>query len=206
MSEEKTEKKTEKKKKAKNEPEIKLFGKWSLDGIEVRDPGLRAYICLKPIYLPHSFGRHAKRRFQKANVNIVERLANKLMRKGKNTGKKYKALKIVENALQMIELETGENPVQVLVRAIENSAPKMETTRVMYGGIVYRKAVDVSPQRRLDLALRFIAEGASLRSFSSIKSIDECLFEEILYAANNDRRSYAIQRKNEIERIARSAR
>ena len=186
--------------------DIKLFGKWGYDGIVVRDPSLKKYISLKPVYLPHTGGRHEHRRFGKAEVPIVERLMNKLMRPGGNAGKKHLAYNIVKKAFEIIHLRTGENPLQVLVRAIENAAPREETTRIMFGGIVYHVAVDVAPQRRVDLALKFITEGARNAAFNNPKPIEECLADEIIAAANYDEKSYAIQRKEEIERIALSSR
>ncbi len=186
--------------------EVKLFGKWSYNNIVVRDPGLKRYICLKPVFLPHTGGRHEHRRFGKAEVPIVERLMNKLMRPGRNMGKKHLAYNIVKKAFDIIYLKTGENPLQVLVRAIENSALREETTRIMYGGIVYHVAVDVAPQRRVDLALKHLTEGARMKAFNNPLPIEEALAEEIIAAANNDPRSYAIQRKEEIERIALSSR
>ncbi len=186
--------------------EIKLFGRWSVEGVEVRDPGLKAYICLRPILLPHTEGRHEKRRFLKSKVPIVERLVNQMMRPGRNAGKKMKALNIVKRAFEIIELRTGQNPIQVLVWAIENASPREETTRIAYGGILYHVSVDVSPQRRVDLALRFIAEGARMAAFRSPKSIEECLADEIIAAAYGDSSSYAIRKKDEIERIAFAAR
>ena len=186
--------------------EIKLFNKWSYDGLIVRDPSLKRYISLKPVLLPHTGGRHEHRRFGKAEVPIVERLINKLMRPGRNMGKKHLAYNIVKKAFDLIFLKTGENPLQVLIRAIENAAPREETTRIMYGGIVYHVAVDVSPQRRVDLALKHLTEGARLAAFNNPKPIEEALAEEIIAAANNDPKSYAIQKKEEIERIALSSR
>lgn len=186
--------------------EIKLFGKWSYDGVIVRDPGLKRYICLRPVFLPHTGGRHARRRFGKAEIPIVERLINKVMRPGRNMGKKHLAYNIVKKAFDLIYLKTGENPIQVLVRAIENSAPREETTRIMYGGIVYHVAVDISPQRRVDIALKHLTEGARNKAFNNPMPIEEALAEELIAAANNDPRSYAIQRKEEIERIALSSR
>ncbi len=183
-----------------------LFGKWRLDEVEVKDPGLKRYICLKPPLVPHSGGRHEHRRFGKAEVNIVERLANMFMRPGPNGGKKMKTLKIVRNALVIIYLRTGENPVQVLVRAIENAAPREDVTRLSYGGIVYFKAVDISPQRRLDLALRWIGEAARAASFRSKKTPEEALADEIIAAAQNGTDSYAIRKKNELERVALASR
>ncbi len=183
---------------------FKVFGKWDTDGIEIKDPGLQRYICLKPTL--HSGGRHEHRRFGKAQVSIVERLANMFMRPGRNGGKKSKALKIVRNALEIIYLRTGTNPVEVLVRALENAAPREDVTRLSYGGIVYFKAVDISPQRRLDLALRYITTAARDASFKSRKTVDECLADEIILASQNDSKSYAIKKKFELERVALSSR
>jgi small subunit ribosomal protein S7 len=186
--------------------EIKLFGKWSYDWVEVRDPSLKRYLCLKPVYLPHTSGRHEHKKFGKATVPVVERLINKLMRPGRNAGKKHLAYNIVKKAFDIIYLRTGENPLQVLVRAIENSAPREDTTRIMYGGIAYHVSVDVSPLRRIDVALRHITEGARLKAFNNPIPIEEALAEEIILAASGDTKSYAIQRKDEIERIALSSR
>ena len=187
-------------------PTILLFGKWSFEGIEVKDPGLQRYICLKPVYVPHSMGRHEHKRFGKAEVNIVERLVNQLMRPGRNAGKKARAIKVVENAFEIIHLRTGKNPIEVLVRAIENAAPCEDTTRISYGGVVYHIAVDISPSRRVDLALRFIAEGAREAAFNNPKPLEECLAEEIILAANKDMRSHAIAKRHEMERIAQASR
>lgn len=186
--------------------EIKLWGRWSLSEVEVRDPGLRKYISLKPVLLPHTEGRHEKRRFAKSKVPIVERLINQMMRPGKNAGKKMLAMNIVKRAFEIIELRTGKNPVQVLVWAIENASPREETTRIAFGGILYHVSVDVAPQRRVDLALRFISEGARNCSFNNPKTIEECLADEIIAAAYGEPTSYAIRRKEEIERIAYAAR
>lgn len=185
--------------------DIKVFGKWDTK-VEVRDPSLKKYICLMPVYLPHTGGRHEHRRFGKARVPIVERLINQIMRPGRNKGKKHLAYNIVKLTFDMIYLKTKQNPIQVLVRAIENSAPREEVTRIMYGGIIYYVAVDVSPQRRVDLALRHIVMGAKEASFNNPKPIEESLSEEIIAAANNDPKSFAIRRKEEIERIALSSR
>ncbi|MGC8835606.1 MAG: 30S ribosomal protein S7, partial [Infirmifilum sp.] len=179
--------------------EIKVFGKWSLQEVEIRDQSLRRYISLKPVLIPHSEGRHAKKRFGKANVSIVERLINEMMRPGRNAGKKMLAINIVKRAFQIVELKTGKNPIQVLVWAIENASPREETTRVIYGGILYHVSVDVSPQRRVDLALRFITEGARQCSMNNPKTIEECLADEIVAAAYGDANSYALRKKEEIE-------
>lgn len=188
------------------ENEIKLFGKWSFKEVEVKDLGLKRYICLRPVATPHSMGRHEHKRFGKAEVNIVERLVNNLMRPGKNAGKKAKAINVVKHAFEVVHLRTGRNPIEVLVRAIENSAPCEDVTRIAYGGIVYYVSVDVSPQRRVDLALRHICDGARQAAINSPKSIAECLAEELILAANNDMKSYAVSKRHELERIAQASR
>lgn len=151
-------------------------------------------------------GRHEHGRFRKSEMNIVERLINNLMRPGKNAGKKLRSIKIVRNAFEIVQLRTGRNPLEAFVRAIESSAPCEDTTRISYGGIVYHQAVDISPQRRIDLALRFIAEGARNAAFGNPKPLEECLAEELILAANKDVKSYAVQKKNEMERISLHAR
>lgn len=185
--------------------DLKVFGKWDTK-VEIRDPSLKKYIGLMPVYLPHTGGRHEHRRFGKAKLPIVERLINNVMRPGRNKGKKMLAYNIVKTAFDIIALKTSQNPIQVLVRAIENSAPREEVTRIMYGGIVYYVAVDVAPQRRVDLALRHLVMGAKEASFNNPKPIEEALAEEIIAAANNDPKSFAIRKKEEIERIALSSR
>jgi len=190
----------------KQETEIKLFGKWSFKGIEIEDPGLRRYISLKPVVVPHSMGRHEHKRFRKANVNIVERLLNNLMRPGKNAGKKAKVINILKHTLEIIYLRTGRNPVEVLTKAVENSAQCEDTTRLSYGGIVYHLSVDISPLRRVDLALRLLSEGARRASMNNPRPVAECLAEELILAANHDMKSYAVAKRHEKERIAKSSR
>lgn len=196
------------------EDKLLLFRKWDMSEVKVNDKGLERVISLKPMIVPTSMGRHEHHRFAKAEVNIVERLVNNLMHFGKkyakNTGrmggKKARAIKIVKTAFDIIHLRTGGNPVEYLIRAVENASPNEDTTRISYGGVVYHLSVDISPLRRLDLALRFITEGAREASFSSPKTIEEALADEIIMAANGDVNSYAVKKKNEQERIAMASR
>lgn len=184
---------------------LQLFGKWSF-AVEVKDLGLQRYISVEPVSIPHSMGRHEHRRFHKSRVNIVERLINNLMHPGQNAGKKARAINNVKNAFEIIYLRTGQNPVQVLVQAVENSAPCEDTTRISYGGVAYQQAVDISPQRRVDIALRFITEGVRKAAFGNPRPFEECLADEIVAAANKDSGSYAVQKRNEMERVALHAR
>lgn len=189
-----------------NFPKKLIFSRWDISNITVKDPSLIKYINLKFLHAPTTCGKYANKRFGKINMPIYERLANHLMKKGINQGKKLKALNIIKKVFTIIELKTNQNPIQVLVNAIENAAPREETTRIVLGGIVYHVAVDVAPQRRVDLALRWLCEGAKLSSFNNPKPLEESLADEIIFAAKNDMRSYAIKKKEEVERIALSSR
>ncbi len=191
-----------------------LFRKWDMTDIEIKDPGLKTAISLKKQILPYTFGRSALKRFNKAEVNLVERLCNKIMHFGKkyakNTGrmagKKSRAIRTVKTAFDIIQLKTGQNPVEVLVRAVEYSAPNEDTTRIVYGGTVYHVSVDVAPIRRVDLALRFIADAIKESTFSNPKPIEEHMAEQLILAANNDPAAPSVKKKHELERIAQASR
>jgi small subunit ribosomal protein S5e len=185
----------------------KLFNKWTFEGLEVNDISLEDYIAHKnPVYLPHTQARYAKQRFRKVQCPIVERLVCGLMFHGRNTGKKLLAVKIVRAALEIIHLMTDENPIQVVVQAVANSGPREDSTRVGSAGVVRRQAVDVSPYRRVNQALYLIVAGARSASFRNLKSISECLADEIVNAAKGSPNSYAIKKKDEIERVAKANR
>ena len=195
-------------------PNLLLWNRWDITGVKVDDPGLQNVISLKPVLVPHSGGRHEHKKFGKTRINIVERLVNQMTHFGKkyakNTGrmggKKHKALNVVKTAFVIIELKTGQNPVQQLVKAIENAAPNEDTTRLSYGGVVYHQSVDISPVRRIDLALRFMSEGVRGAAFSSSRSVEEVLAEEIIQAAAGDANSHSVKKKNEQERVAMASR
>ena len=191
-----------------------LFRKWDTSNIEIQDIGLKNAISLKKVIMPLTFGRSALKRFNKADVNIVERLANKIMHFGKkyakNTGrmggKKAHSINIVKATLDIIHLKTGKNPVEVLVRAVENSAPNEDTTRIVYGGTVYHVSVDVAPLRRVDMALRFIADSVKEATFSNPKAIEEHLAEQLIATAQNVSNAPSIKKKHELERVAQASR
>ncbi|UCF44761.1 MAG: 30S ribosomal protein S7 [Candidatus Bathyarchaeota archaeon] len=191
---------------SKAKQDIKLYHKWTFKDIEVKDKGLKRYLNLTPMVLPHSMGRHEHQRFRKARVNIVERFINGFMRPGKNAGNKAKVTNIVKQAFEIIHLRTGKNPVEILVQAVENAAPCEDVTRISYGGVVYHLSVDIAPQRRIDLALRYLTGGARKASINNPRSIQETIADELILAANHDIKSVAMAKRHEIERIARSSR
>jgi small subunit ribosomal protein S7 len=185
---------------------IMLFGKYASGEVVVKDGGLAKYINLTPTAVPHTSARHANKWFGKSKVNIVERLINNMMRTEVFTGKKLKAYKVTKEAFEIIEQRTKKNPIQVLVEALENAAPREEITRLQFGGISVPKAVDVAPSRRLDIALRNISKGTINASFKNTKPIEQCLAEELILASKGDMNSYSVAKKEEIERVASSAR
>jgi small subunit ribosomal protein S5e len=190
-------------------PEVKLFGKWPCEDVQVSDMSLQDYIAVKEKYakyLPHSAGRYAAKRFRKAQCPIVERLCNSLMMHGRNNGKKLMTVRIVKHSFEIIHLLTGENPLQVVVSAIINSGPREDSTRIGRAGTVRRQAVDVSPLRRVNQAIWLLCTGAREAAFRNIKSIAECLSDEIINAAKGSSNSYAIKKKDELERVAKSNR
>lgn len=190
-------------------PEIKLFGRWSSDDIDISDISVSDYIAVKEKhakYLPHSAGRFATKRFRKAQCPIVERLTNSLMMKGRNNGKKLKTVRIVRHAFEIMHLLTGENPLQIVVHAIINSGPREDSTRIGRAGTVRRQAVDVSPLRRVNQAIWLLCTGARDAAFRNIKTISECLADELINAAKGSSNSYAIKKKDELERVAKSNR
>ena len=189
--------------------EVKLFGKWTYDDVEVSDISLEDYIAAKgkyAVYLPHTAGRFAKKRFRKAACPIVERMVCALMRKGRNNGKKLQAVRIMEQTLQIIHLLTDTNPIQILVQAVINSGPREDSTRVGSAGVVRRQAVDMSPFRRVNVALYLLCTGAREAAFRNIKTIAECLADEVINASRGSSNSYAIKKKDEIERVAKANR
>ena len=189
--------------------ETKLFGKWNLEDVEISDISLVDFIAVKgknASYVAHTAGKYQRKRFRKAACPIAERLACTMMRFGRNTGKKLMACRIVKHTLELIHILTDSNPVQVLVDAIINSGPREDSTRVGSAGVVRRQAVDVSPFRRVNYALYLMASGAREASFRNIKTIAECLADEIINAARGSSNSYAIKKKDEIERVAKANR
>ena len=197
--------------------EIKVFNRWGVDGITVTDKGIENYICLKPTFVPKTGARYAGSRFHKSKVFIVERLVNKVMvcgHKGKkhsissghNTGKAQSALKIIEEALEIIEIKTKLNPIAVLVKAIENAAPREEIITIEYGGARYPKSVECAPQRRVDLVLKVMTQGVYHKCFNSKKTASNAWADEIIHAYNFSNNSAAIQKKLELERQSDSSR
>jgi len=198
--------------------EILAFNKWDCSGLKITDPGLVGYVTLQPKIVPRSGARYAGNRFHKSKVFIVERLINKMMVPGRACSKKHKHSSghvtgksatnylVVLEAFNIIEAKLKLNPIEVFVTALENASPREEIITIEYGGARYPKPVECAPQRRVDRALKFFAQGAYKNSFSKKKSAAMALAEEIMAAFNLDVKSAAISKKLEAERQCDSSR
>lgn len=196
--------------------EFKLFGLYDVSDIRINDPGMKRYINLEPKLMIKSHGR-IRDKFSKGRVNILELFANLIAVPG-HRGRKHKIMtnwksgkysqnmRIVLKTLQIVEQKTKQNPVQVLVTAVENGAPRDGITVIEYGGARYPQAVDISPLRRVTMTLRLIVQGSYDKAFGKKKKIEECLAEEIIKAYNNEADSYVLTKKKDSEKQADSAR
>jgi len=186
---------------------VRLFSKWDLDSVAAKDVSLAPYISIDNHgFIPHSAGRWQTKRFRKARCPIVERLTNSMMMHGRNAGKKLLAVRTVKQAFDIINLVTGSNPVQVLVNAVERAGPREDSCRLGKGGQVRRQSVDVSPLRRVNISVKNIALGARNQAFNKTRSLAECLADEIINCAADNDKSYAINQRNSVERVAVSNR
>jgi small subunit ribosomal protein S7 len=193
------------KEKAEKEPRL-LFNRWDLNEVEVTDPGLKRYINLHSMIVPHSSGKLTKQQFAKGEMLIVERLINRLMQTEMNTGQKHRTIRITKDAFEIIHKKTKKNPVQVLVDAISQAGPREETVRLKYGGINVPKSVDTAPLRRVNSAIRFICEGVYSASHKSKKHVSDVLADELIAAARGDSKCYSVTKREERERIAKASR
>ncbi|HLD05542.1 MAG TPA: 30S ribosomal protein S7 [Candidatus Nanoarchaeia archaeon] len=196
---------------------VLAFNKWDCSAIKVDDPGLQNYITLEPKIVPKTGGRYAQNRFHKSKLFIVERLINRIMvpgHKGKKhfkssgrcTGKAMSAYNLVQKAFEIIEQKLKKNPIEVFVKALENAAPREEIVTIEYGGARYPKAVEMAPQRRIDIVIKLMIQGSYQKSFNHKKKAHECLADEIINAYQVSQDSTAIAKKLELERQADSSR
>ncbi len=195
---------------------MKVFGLFDSTKVRVEDPGLKRVVNFDSKLLLKSHGR-IKWDPSKQKVNIVERLINLVGVPG-SRGKKHKIItgwatgnysknaKIVIEALKMIEKKTGKNPIEVFAKALDNAAPREEVTAIEYGGARYPQAVDISPRRRINLVLRFFVHGAYDKAFNKKTTMTEALAKELMFAAENSSESFAISKKNDLEKQADAAR
>src|SRR3989338_61466 len=197
--------------------QFKIFDKYDVSAIEIRDSALKPYMNLRASLLLKSQGRRNMENLGATKVNIVERFANRLGVPG-HVGKKHKIItswssgkynrnmKTILQVMELIEARTKKNPVQVIVTAIENGSPRDEITVIEQAGARYPQAVDCSPIRRINIAIRWMIWGSYGKAFGKKKKIAETLANEIVLASQRNMESYAMGKKNEAEKQADSAR
>lgn len=195
---------------------FKIFDKYDIEGIEPKDPSLKPYVNLSQKLILKSQGRR-KDKFAMVKVNVIERLANRLAvpgHQGKkhriitnwSSGKYNRNMKTILQALEIIEKKTGRNPIAVFVEAIENGSPRDEITVIESAGARYPQAVDCSPMRRINLAIRWMVQGAYQKCFGKKAKMADSLANEIINASKGTMDSYSCSKKNESEKQADSAR
>lgn len=198
--------------------EIKIFNRWNIENIQINDLGLKEYINLTSKIVPKSSGKFSQQQFYKSKMNIVERLITKMMvpgHKGKKhfltsgriVGRYITTYNIVEKSFEKIYEKTKKNPIEVFVRAVENAALREEIAGYQVGGIIVRRAVITSPQRRVDIALKMIVQAAYKKAFNNKLNMEDALANEIIATYNNDpQKSDAIRERDRIEKEAEGAR
>jgi len=124
---------------------------------------------------------------------LVSKFTNVLMR----DGKKATAERIVYNAFDIIEERTRENPIAVFKTAVENVKPKVEVKSRRVGGSNYQVPVEVRPERREALSIRWLIQFARSRSG---RSMEEKLANELIEASHN--RGGAVRKMEDVHRMA----
>ncbi|WP_080147338.1 30S ribosomal protein S7 [Marinilactibacillus piezotolerans] len=127
------------------------------------------------------------------NSKLVSRLINRLM----VDGKRGKASTILYDAFDSIKEQTGNDPIEVFEQALKNIMPVLEVKARRVGGSNYQVPVEVRPDRRTTLALRWLVSYARLRGE---KTMEDRLAKEIMDAANNTGAS--VRKREEMHRMA----
>ena len=127
------------------------------------------------------------------NSKLVTRLINNIM----YDGKKGVAQKVVYAAFDQIKEKTEKDPVEVFQQALENVMPSLEVKARRVGGATYQVPIEIRPERRQTLALRWLVEFSRKRGE---KTMAERLCAEIIDASNNT--GAAVKRKEEMHRMA----
>ncbi len=127
------------------------------------------------------------------NSELVSKFVNKVMERGK----KSVAEGIFYGAMETIREKTGEDPMKVFKKALDNVKPILETKSRRVGGSTYQVPMEVSQSRRTSLAIRWMVSYARTRGE---KTMMEKLASEVLDAANN--RGGAVKKKEDVHRMA----
>ena len=112
-------------------------------------------------------------------------------------GNKSAAMKITYGAFDILEKKTGKSALEVFDKAMENVTPQMELRSRRVGGANYQVPIEVRPERKVALALRWIIDAAKSQKG---KPMSEKLAEELLNASNNT--GNAVKKKMDTHRMA----
>jgi small subunit ribosomal protein S7 len=126
-------------------------------------------------------------------------LAAKCINQLMSDGKRSTAERVFYETLAIIKEKTGEDPLRVFNKAVENVKPVLEVKSRRVGGSTYQVPIDVRQDRRIALALRWITGYASARSG---RTMQEKLAAELLDAFNNSNNSGAIKKKEDTHKMA----
>jgi small subunit ribosomal protein S7 len=126
---------------------------------------------------------------------LVSQVVNKVLWKGK----KDVARKIVYDALELVERRSGQDPIQILKRAVDNIRPTLEVRSRRVGGSSYQVPVEVRPRRANTLAVRWLVDFARKRRENEMA---ERIANEILDASNNT--GAAVKRREDVHKMAES--
>ena len=176
---------------------------------QINDISLEDYIAVKPKYatfVPHTAGRYAAKRFRKAQCPIVERIVNSLMMHGRNNEEKINGGENCQARDGHHLLINRSKPTSSDRRCGHQRRSERRRHSIGSAGAVRRQAVDISPLRRVNDAIYLLTTGAREAAFRNVKTMAECLADELVNAAKGSSNSYAIKKKDELERVAKANR
>lgn len=143
---------------------------------------------------------NTKTRQTQPDLMYGSKLLTKLINRSMRDGKKSVARREVYEAMELIKQKTGEDPVKVFDKAMENIKPTMEVRPRRVGGAAYQVPQQVRGIRRESLGIRWLVASANSRSNSEFHTYAEKLTAEIVDAAKGE--GVAVKKRQEVERVA----
>jgi small subunit ribosomal protein S7 len=131
------------------------------------------------------------------NSVLVSDFINRVMERGKRSV----AQRLVYDAMDLIQERSGQEPLEVFESAVRNAAPVLEVKPRRVGGATYQVPVEVSPDRRTSLSLRWLLQAAKSRHGTAMA---DKLASELMDAANGQ--GVAVRRREEVHRMAEANR
>ena len=148
--------------------------------------------------------KRAPKRLQELDPIFGSRVVSKLINKMMISGKKTIAQNLVYRAFEQIKEKSGQDPVSVFEKALQNVSPKMEVRPRRVGGASYQVPSEVRGDRKESLALRWLLASAEGKPNKEFKTFDQKLAAEILDAANGT--GGAVKKKDDVQKTANANR